>query len=108
MAESLGDAAQTRAIVQQAGEAAAELAVAKYAASHPTATIKAEIPAPLKWASGIVAALFAMGVGAVASWLVSTTNETQLAVGRIEERIKYIGDDLERRIVRLEQDKDEK
>lgn len=69
----------------------------------------AEIPAPLKWAGGIIAALLAMAAGGTMTWLISTTNETQLTVGRIEERIKYIGEmqesrltEIERRVSRIE------
>jgi hypothetical protein len=103
MTESLGDAAQTRKVAEQVAEAV----MVKVMQERP---IKAEIPAPLKWASAIVAALFVMGVGATASWLVQTTNQTQLTVGRIEEGLKYMVDsqdrrfnEHERRIERLEE-----
>jgi hypothetical protein len=49
-----------------------------------------------------VAALFVMGIGATATWLVSTTNETQLTVGRIDERIKYMVENQDRRFIAIE------
>jgi len=112
---SMGDGAQTRAIGEQIGEAIAEKVLARFVAQHPE--VKAlDIPAPLKWAGGIVAALFVMGIGATATWLVSTTNNTQMTVGRIDERIRYMVekddrsdnennrrfDDFDRRITKLE------
>jgi hypothetical protein len=109
MPESLGDAAQTRRIVEPAAEAAAELAVAKFVAQHPELH-KAEIPAPLKWAGGITAALLATGVGGTAVWGMTTLNEMQVTVARIDERMSASGvaqsdrdDDQDRRIGRLEQ-----
>jgi hypothetical protein len=111
MADSLGDAAQTRRIVAPAAEAAAELAVAKFVAQHPELIRqKAEIPAPLKWAGGIIAALLATGVGGTAVWGMTTLNEMQVTVARIDERMSASGvaqgdrdDDQDRRIGRLEQ-----
>lgn len=111
MPESLGDAAQTRRIVEPAAEAAAELAVAKFVAQHPELTQqKPEIPAPLKWAGGITAALLATGVGGTAVWLMTTVNEMQVTLARMDERMSGSGaaqgdrdDDQDRRITRLEQ-----
>lgn len=109
MAESLGDAAQTRAIVDQAAKASASLAVTEFVAQHPEYR-KAEIPAPLKWAGGITAALLATGVGGTAVWLMTTVNEMQVTLARMDERMSGSGaaqvdrdDDQDRRITRLEQ-----
>jgi hypothetical protein len=112
---STGDAAQTRMIAEQVADAA----LTRFRDQHPEIGQRpiAEIPAPLKWAGGIVAALLAMAAGGTMTWLVSTTNETQMAVGRIEERIKSLGEvqggrfiDMERRVSRLEslQERDER
>jgi hypothetical protein len=109
MTGSLGDAAQTRRIVEPAAEAAAELAVARFAAQHPELH-KTEIPAPLKWAAGILAALMATGVGGTAVWLMTTVNQMQVTLARMDERMSGSGvaqsdrdDDQDRRIARLEQ-----
>lgn len=111
MPESLGDAAQTRRIVEPAAIAAAEMAVAQFAAQHPElAKVKAEIPAPLKWAGGIVAALLATGVGGVSVWGMTTLNEMQVTVARIDERMQSGQasqdsrfEEINRRLSRLEQ-----
>lgn len=110
MAGSLGDAAQTRAIVQQAGEAAAELAIARYAAAHPPPPPKAEIPPPLKWAGIIAAALLTTGVGGTAVWAMTTINEMQVTVARIDERMVSSQntedsrfEEINRRLMRLEE-----
>lgn len=89
MPESLGDAAQTRRIIEPAAIAAAEMAVSQFVAQHPEfQRIKPEIPAPLKWAGGITAALLATGVGGTAVWLMTTVNEMQVTIARIDERIE--------------------
>lgn len=109
MAGSIGDAAQTRAIVDQAAKATAELAIAQFAANHPELR-KPEIPGPLKWAGGIVAALLATGVGGTAVWLMTTVNEMQVTLARMDERMESSStaqdsrfDEINRRLMRLEQ-----
>lgn len=106
---SLGDAAQTRAIVDQAAAASAEIAIRKFAAEHPQPP-KAEIPGPLKWAAGIVSTLLAMGVGGTVVWLMTTVNEMQVTIARIDERMASSAtsqgsryDEINRRLSRLEQ-----
>ena len=112
MPDSLGSAAQVRAIAEQVSESAAEIAVKKFAAMHPELqpTIKADIPPPLKWASGIIATLFVLGIGGTATWLVTTVNTMQVTLARMDERMAGQGsaqisrdDDQDRRISRLEQ-----
>lgn len=110
MPDSLPDAAQTRKIIEPAARAAAEIAVATFAAQHPELTrMKAEIPAPLKWAGGITAALLATGVGGTAVWGMTTLNEMQVTVARIDERMSSAqislmsrDDEIDRRLSRLE------
>jgi hypothetical protein len=70
---------------------------------------KVDIPAPLKWAAVIVASLMTLGIGAMVLWLVTTLNEMQLTVARIDERQQsQAGDadgrfeEVNRRITRLE------
>ncbi len=111
MPENLPDAAQTRRIVEPTAEAAAELAVTKFVAQHPEIVrIKPEIPAPLKWAGGIVAALLATGIGGTAVWGMTTLNEMQVTVARIDERMQSGQasqdsrfEEINRRLSRLEQ-----
>jgi hypothetical protein len=111
MSESLGDRAQTRVIAEQVAEAAATAAITRFRTEHPEAsTIKAEIPAPLKWAGGIVAALLATGVGGTAVWLMTTVNEMQVTLARMDERMASSAssqdtrfDEINRRLTRLEQ-----
>lgn len=110
MADGLGNAAQTRVIVEQAGEAAATLAVHKLIAEHPDVfRPKQEIPPPLKWAAGVITALLATGVGGTAVWLMTTVNEMQVTLARMDERMENSSTTLddrfqehERRIGRLE------
>lgn len=110
MAGSIGDAAQTRAIVDQAAKASAELAVRQFVAEHPDLSPpKTEIPGPLKWAAGIVSALLAMGVGGTVVWLMTTVNEMQVTIARIDERMASAAvsavsrdDEINRRLTRLE------
>lgn len=107
---SLGDEAQTRLILEQIGKAAAAAAIVQLRSEHPEVFApKAEVPPPLKWAGGIIAALLVLAAGGTMQWLIATTNTTQLTVGRIEERINAISEtqasdvaDLKRRVDRLE------
>jgi hypothetical protein len=104
---SSGDNAQVRLIVEQALDAAIVRlgAVPSSVPSEP----KVEIPPPLKWAAGIVASLMSLAMGAMVLWLVTTLNEMQLTVARIDERQQsQVGDvdgrfaEVNRRIGRLE------
>jgi len=78
----MGDLAQIRLI----GEQIAEAAIVKFTTEHPQTPQKAEIPPPLKWAGGIAAAVFAALIGAFCLWMVTTLNEMQITVARIDER----------------------
>ncbi len=107
---SVGDAAQIRLIVEQVVEATiVRLSATPAQASSVEQPVKTEIPAPLKWAAGIVASLMSLGMGAMVLWLVTTLNEMQLTVARIDERQQsQVGDvdgrfaEVNRRIGRLE------
>lgn len=99
-----GNTAQTRVIAEQV----ADTAITRFAAEHPELR-RVEIPAPLKWAGAIIAALFTMGIGAMAVWLVSTVNTMQVTLARMDERMvsqdRSQGsqfDELNRRVTRLE------
>ncbi len=82
MSDSIGDAAQTRAVAEQVAEAAIDL----YTRRHPE-IITPQIPAPLKWAGGIIAALFTASVAAMAMWLVTSVSEMQVTLARMDERM---------------------
>lgn len=88
-------------------EQAADIALSKHLAAHPA--LKAEIPPPLKWAAGILAALMTMGISAFCFWMVTTLNEMQITVARIDERQQSSSGDttgkfqeIDRRIATLE------
>lgn len=89
---SLGDEAQLQQIAERIGKASASIAIREFVQTHPHFDVqppvpqKAEIPTPLKWAGGIVAALMTAAVVAMSLWVVSTLNELQLTVTRIDER----------------------
>ena len=98
-----GDLAQYRIMAEQA----ADIALTKHVNSAPKE--KADIPAPLKWAAAIIASLMSLGIGALCLWLVTTLNEMQVTVARIDERQQSSGDDVNgrfeevnRRVSRLE------
>lgn len=100
-----GDMSQIRLM----GEQIADMAIAKYNTAHPREAVKAEIPTPLKWAAGIISALFTMGVGAFCLWMVTTLNDMQITVARIDERQQSQSGDndgkfteIDRRISQLE------
>lgn len=100
-----GNSAQVRIIADQV----AETAITRFAAEHPEIARRSEIPPPLKWAGGIAAGILSMGVGAMAVWLVSTVNDMQVTLARMDERMESSTvnqssqfDEINRRITRLE------
>jgi hypothetical protein len=84
------DAAMIKSIIKQAVELT--MLETSLEASPETTRKNAEkqkkmdIPAPLKWASAIIAALMTTGLGLLAFWMVSTLNNLQITVARIDER----------------------
>lgn len=109
----LANAEQIRAIVEPTAKAAASAAIRDFVTQHPhfaPSVPKAEIPPPLKWAGIIISALFTAGISGACFWMVSTLNDLQLTVTRIDERQQQ--DDskarisaLEKRVLVLEQEK---
>lgn len=101
----LGNEVQARAIAEQVAEAA----VQKFAQSNPPATPpKTEIPAPLKWAAGVISAVLIAGAVATANWTVGTLNGLQITVARMDERQQRDEtgkrlEKIEERLTRLEQ-----
>lgn len=83
------NAETVRAIVEPTAKAAASAAIREFVQTHPhwqAPAPKAEIPAPLKWAGAAVLALMTAAVIALSFWVVSTLNELQLTVARIDTR----------------------
>ena len=105
-----GNEAMVRAVADQVADAAVE----RYAQRHPAPEPKMEVPAPLKWAAAIVAAIMAAGGVALVFWIVGTLSDLQQTVTRIDERQQLTGgsttqriDKIEERVTRLEQAKQE-
>lgn len=109
----VGNEAQVRIVADQVGDAAAEKAIRRFAAEYPIqapAPPKPEIPAPLKWAAGIVSGIMGAAAFAMCVWVVSTLSDLQQTVTRIDERQQLTGsttgqrlDKIEERLMRLEQ-----
>lgn len=100
-AESAGDVAQIRRIAEQ---------LAPIYADRP---IKPELPAPLKWAAGIIGAIMTAGSLTLAIWLVSTVNQMQVTLARMDERAAMNSQNLtdkfkslDERLARLEAQKE--
>lgn len=90
MGDSIGDEAQLRKITDPIARAAATIAISEFASQHPElrqGSVTTEIPAPLKWASVIIAGLFTAGTATLAFWLVSTVSEMQVTLARMDERL---------------------
>ena len=79
MPDGSGNAAQVRMVAEQVAEAT----LVKFASK---AKPEAEIPPPLKWAGGIIA-LFTLGIGGMAVWLITSVNEMQVTLARMDERM---------------------
>lgn len=94
----LGNETQARIIAEQVAEAA----ITKFTQLHPEVS-KAEIPAPLKWAGGILAAVATACTVAMAIWVVSTLSGLQQTVTRIDERQQITGDAVTQRLTADEQ-----
>lgn len=107
MSEASGNAAQTRIIADQVAEAT----ITQFFRQHPELSPNkpVEVPPPLKWAAAIIAALLVAGIGGSFTWLVTTVNEMQVTLARMDERMagqttssdNRLGE-VERRVARLE------
>ena len=71
--------------LREEAERAAEEALSRFVNQHPEVR-KTEIPAPLKWAGAIGAAVMTAMVAAFFVWLTSAVNNMQVTVARIDER----------------------
>lgn len=99
-----GDMAQIRLM----GDAIADAAIVRFQSSHPPHVAKVEVPAPLKWAGGIVAAMLSLAASAGMIWLVTTVNSMQVTLARMDERMVSGSvkdgrvDEMDRRVTKLE------
>lgn len=109
----LGNEAQVRVIADQVAEAA----IVRFYQTQAQVPQQTEsiVPAPLKWAAGIVGALFTAATIGMAFWMVTTLSGLQETVTRIDERQKLLDpalskrfDDVERRLGVLETDQRER
>jgi len=101
----VGNQVQMRAAAEQIAEAT----IAKFVMDHPELQKSAEIPAPLKWAATIVTTLLTGGFAGMGLWIVSTVNDMQVTLARMDERqqsmdkaqgVQY--QELNRRVTSLE------
>lgn len=98
---SLGDAAQTRLVLEQAIEAT----IIKL---RETERPKMEVPAWAKWLAGIGATLLTTLITGMAYWMVGTLSEVQLSVREINTQLSTKGaieqrfSEQDRRITALE------
>ena len=99
-----GNAVQTRAVAEQVAEAV----LTRFVAEHPDIN-RQDIPPMLKWSAGVVSALLTAGISALAFWLVSTVNDMQMTLARVDERMASQADnqasqfeEINRRINKLE------
>lgn len=99
MTTGLGNEAQARIIAEQVAEAA----ITKFTLLHPQPAPKADVPAPLKWAGAILAAVATACTVAMAIWVVSTLSALQQTVTRIDERQQITGDAVTQRLTADEQ-----
>lgn len=106
--------------IRQMAQQAADLALAEYAdrfsrierafqGLQQSDQPKAEMPSLMKWAGGIITAILTAGIISLFFWLVSSVNDMQQTLARMDERQKAQVegldsrfDDYDRRIRRLE------
>ena len=103
--KSIGDFAQIRAIAEQVGESAAQIAISNFVSQHPEVrrgTVVSEIPAPLKWGAGIVGGLLTAGAVALAIWLFSSVQDMTVTLARMDERMANYTDSQSARIDAVE------
>lgn len=82
----MGNEVQARVIAEQVADAAAERAFMRMQTLIQPPAPKAEIPAPLKWAGGIAAAVMTLTATGGLAWGVSSLSDLRVTVARIDER----------------------
>jgi hypothetical protein len=90
-------------LVRKTLEQIADAAVAKHAQANPPPAVKSEIPAPLKWAGGIVSAILSTGIVALCLWMVATLSALQQTVTRIDERQQMTGPEVTKRLDKMDE-----
>jgi hypothetical protein len=90
MPEGEGNAAQVRAIATQLLDA------------YGAVPVKTELPPALKLAGGIIAAIMTMGSLALAVWLISTVNQMQVTLARMDERQILVGQSIDARLINMD------
>lgn len=102
MTDGMGNAEQVRIVAEQV----AEIVFLKVQREQPK---EATIPPPLKWAGMVAGSILAMGAGAIAIWLVSTTADIQVILAKMDVRtqmqdkaqeVKF--EEIDRRLLKLE------
>jgi len=96
-----GNAEQIRMVAEQV----ADSAISRFASQHPEirrGTVVSEIPAPLKWAAAVVAALFTAGTATLAFWLFNSVSLMSVTLARMDERMANYATAQEARIDQLE------
>jgi len=78
-----GNTEQVRLVAEQVADAA----ILRFASRHPEMVKQpAEIPPPLKWAGIILASVLSISASGGFVWLVTTVNEMQVTLARMDER----------------------
>jgi hypothetical protein len=97
-------------------EEIADKVIQRFTSQHPElrqGTVVTEIPPTIRWAGIILGGTMTAAATAGLFWIVTSVNEMQVTLARMDERIggwismqetRYV--DLERRISNLEKDKD--
>lgn len=62
-----------------------------------------DLPAPVKWAAGIIAGLMTVGSAGLLFWMVSTISVTQITVMEIKTRQQMTTEQWEQKFASLEQ-----
>ncbi|MFD1034161.1 hypothetical protein ACFQ15_05800 [Sphingomonas hankookensis] len=92
-----GNSAQVRMVAEQVADAA----ITRF--HQQQAPMKAEIPAPLKWAGALAVAVATAGIVALCLWVVSTLSQLQQTVTRIDERQQINGPAIGGRLDKIEE-----
>ena len=107
----VGNEAQVRIIAEQIADVAITRFASSYSGTSRQQSPTIELPAPFKWAALVITAVFTVGATTGLIGLVTTVNELQVTLGKIDQRMiserenasgRYT--DLERRVDALERE----
>ena len=106
-----GNEAQVRIMLDNVAQAAAANAILQYKAQQ-LGTPEAKIPPPLKWLGAAAMAVVMLVFVGVSGWLVTTVDDMQETLARMDERQLAYSEtqdnrfaDFDRRITKLETDR---